>query len=112
MQLDFLLDQELKSKKQQSRHHTKAGHACLSLNKMIRCTFIGLWLSLNKRKQEEFHSDAHTHSMHEVSGAAQNAHNGLDRSSQQGRGSNGSNILKREGRKLTRANSTSLIFGL
>lgn len=52
MQLDVRLRR--KSKEQHSQHHTKARHACLSLNKMIRCTFIGLWLTLNERKQGDF----------------------------------------------------------
>lgn len=53
----------VKSNGQHSQRHTKAGHACLSLNKMIRCTFIGFWLTLNEEERGRLFF---IHSMHNM----------------------------------------------
>lgn len=60
MQLDSLLDGHqdwntmMNEEKARLQRHTEAGHACLSRNKMIRCTLVGLWLTLNGRERGDW----------------------------------------------------------
>lgn len=51
----------------EEKGHTKALHACLSRNKMIRCTLVGLWLTLNEKKQGDFQLTLRTQTKQSVS---------------------------------------------